>query len=180
MSRPILQVSSSRDTGKERVDGAERPSTLNQVWSIRLAVASIPQCVTTGRLRSRIRRLLRIAQHVIKALLPWLLPAHQIFERARYSASKLFHFEPNSRNSCSDAARESIALSSDSIEDCALLKAARVVELVSDGSDGFQLLNVLLKPSRRLPNRLQTRRRSRSRAARGGARMRGQAPSNSP
>ena len=45
MSRPILQVSSSRDTGKERVDGAERPSTLNQVWSIRLAVASIPQSV---------------------------------------------------------------------------------------------------------------------------------------
>ena len=29
MSRPILQVSSSRDTGKERVDGAERPSTLS-------------------------------------------------------------------------------------------------------------------------------------------------------
>ena len=33
------------NTGKERVDGAERPSTLNQVWSIRLAVASIPQSV---------------------------------------------------------------------------------------------------------------------------------------
>lgn len=33
------------DMGKERVDGAERPSTLNQVWSIRLTVASIPQPV---------------------------------------------------------------------------------------------------------------------------------------
>lgn len=31
-----------------------------------------------------------------------------------------------------------------------------MVELVNDGSDGFQLLNVLLKPSRRLPNRLQS------------------------
>ena len=29
--------------GQERVDGAERPSTLNQVWSCRLTVASIPQ-----------------------------------------------------------------------------------------------------------------------------------------
>ena len=104
----------------------------------------------------RIRRPLRIAQHVIKALLPWLFPAHQIFERARYSASKLFHFDSYSRNSCSDAARESIASSSDFIEDSALLKAPRVVELVSEGSDGFQLLNVLLKPSRRLPNRLQS------------------------
>ena len=45
MSRPILQVSSSRDTGKERVDGAERPSTLNQVWSCRLTAASIPLSV---------------------------------------------------------------------------------------------------------------------------------------
>ena len=31
-----------------------------------------------------------------------------------------------------------------------------MVELVNDGSDGFQLLNVLLSPSRRLPNRLQS------------------------
>ena len=31
-----------------------------------------------------------------------------------------------------------------------------MVEPVSEGSDGFQLLNVLLKPSRRLPNRLQS------------------------
>ena len=31
-----------------------------------------------------------------------------------------------------------------------------MVELVSEGSDGFQLLNVFLKPSRRLPNRLQS------------------------
>lgn len=33
------------DLGKERVDGAERPSTLNQVWSCRLTAASIPQSV---------------------------------------------------------------------------------------------------------------------------------------
>ena len=31
-----------------------------------------------------------------------------------------------------------------------------MVEPLSEGSDGFQLLNVLLKPSRRLPNRLQS------------------------
>ena len=33
------------DEGKERVDGAERPSTLNQVWSIQLPIASIPPSV---------------------------------------------------------------------------------------------------------------------------------------
>lgn len=33
------------DMGKERVDGAERPSTLIQVWSSVLAVASIPHSV---------------------------------------------------------------------------------------------------------------------------------------
>ena len=37
------QVFRCWDEGKERVDGAERPSTLNQVWSCRLTVASIPQ-----------------------------------------------------------------------------------------------------------------------------------------
>lgn len=36
------------DMGKERVDGAERPSTLIQVWSSVLAVASIPQSVNEG------------------------------------------------------------------------------------------------------------------------------------
>ena len=39
------QVSLTRDIGKERVDGAERPSTLLQVWSIQLPVASIPLSV---------------------------------------------------------------------------------------------------------------------------------------
>ena len=36
---------SGRTGSKERVDGAEHPSTLFQVWSIRLTVASIPQPV---------------------------------------------------------------------------------------------------------------------------------------
>lgn len=71
------------------------------------------------------------------------------------------HLKPSNRSSDSlndplNSSSESIASSSDFIEDSALLKAARVVELVSEGSDGFQLLNVLLKPSRRLPNRLQS------------------------
>jgi len=104
----------------------------------------------------RIRRPLRIAQHVIKALLPWLLPAHQIFERARYSASKLFHFEPNSRNSCSDAAREFIALSSDSIEDCAALSFSRSFPAPNLGSDGAKLSNVSRNSVRSLPKTLQS------------------------
>lgn len=63
------------------------------------------------------------------------------------------HLKPSNRSSDSlndllNSSSESIASSSDFIEDSALLKAARVVELVSEGSDGFQLLNVLLKPSR--------------------------------
>uniref|UniRef100_UPI003FD7FA03 hypothetical protein n=1 Tax=Alistipes putredinis TaxID=28117 RepID=UPI003FD7FA03 len=71
------------------------------------------------------------------------------------------HLKPSNRSSDSlndllNSSSESIASSSDFIEDSALLKAARVVELASEGSDGFQLLNVLLKPSRRLPNRLQS------------------------
>nr|CAZ72187.1 hypothetical protein [uncultured bacterium] len=36
---------SGRADSKERADGAERPSALNQVWSIRLTAASIPQPV---------------------------------------------------------------------------------------------------------------------------------------
>lgn len=56
--------------------------------------------------------------------------------------SDLFH-------ELTDSSAESIASSSDFIEDSALLKASRVVEPLSEGSDGFQLLNVLLKPSRR-------------------------------
>jgi len=64
MSRPILQVSSSRDTGKERVDGAERPSTLNQVWSIRLPAASIPQSVNEG-FEIRIRGTLHPRGHAL-------------------------------------------------------------------------------------------------------------------
>ena len=72
------------------------------------------------------------------------------------------HLKPSNRSSDSlndllNSSSESIASSSDFIEDSALLKAARVVELVSEGSDGFQLLNVLIKPSRRLPNRLNRR-----------------------
>lgn len=64
------------------------------------------------------------------------------------------HLKPSSRSSDSlndllNSSSQSIASSSDFIEDSALLKASRVVELVSEGSDGFQLLNVLLKPSRR-------------------------------
>ena len=71
------------------------------------------------------------------------------------------HLKPSNRSSDSlndllNSSSESIASSSDFIEDSALLKAARVVEPLSEGSDGFQLLNVLLKPSRRLPNRLQS------------------------
>lgn len=71
------------------------------------------------------------------------------------------HLKPSNRSSDSlndllNSTSESIASSRDFIEDSALLKASRVVELVSEGSDGFQLLNVLLKPSRRLPNRLQS------------------------
>lgn len=70
------------------------------------------------------------------------------------------HLKPSNRSSDSlndmlNSSSESIASSSDFIEDSALLKASRVVEPLSEGSDGFQLLNVLLKPSRRLPNRLQ-------------------------
>ena len=38
----------AEDLGKERVDGAERPSTLNQVWSIQLPAASIPQSANEG------------------------------------------------------------------------------------------------------------------------------------
>mgnify|MGYP003267369727 CR=1 FL=1 len=63
--------------------------------------------------------------------------------------SDLFH-------ELTDSSAESIASSSDFIEHSALLKASRVVEPLSEGSDGFQLLNVLLKPSRRAPNRLQS------------------------
>ena len=71
------------------------------------------------------------------------------------------HLKPSNRSSDSlndllNSSSESIASSRYFIEDSALLKASRVVELVSEGSDGFQLLNVLLKPSRRLPNRLQS------------------------
>lgn len=39
------RISPTRDSGKERVDGAERPSTLVQVCHIRLTVASIPLSV---------------------------------------------------------------------------------------------------------------------------------------
>lgn len=71
------------------------------------------------------------------------------------------HLKPSNRSSDSlndllNSSSESIASSSDFIEDSALLKASRVVEPLSEGSDGFQLLNVILKPSRRLPNRLQS------------------------
>ncbi|WP_418169294.1 hypothetical protein, partial [Alistipes putredinis] len=71
------------------------------------------------------------------------------------------HLKPSNRSSDSlndllNSSSESIASSSDFIEDSALLKASRAVEPLSEGSDGFQLLNVLLKPSRRLPNRLQS------------------------
>jgi hypothetical protein len=104
----------------------------------------------------RIRRPLRIAQHVIKALLPWLFPAHQIFERARYSASKLFHFDSYSRNSCSDAARESIALNNDVIEDCAALSFSRSFPAPNLGSDGSKLLNVSRNSVRSLPKALQS------------------------
>ena len=45
VSAPRNAETTRGDTGKERVDGAERPSTLVQVWSIRLTVASIPQSV---------------------------------------------------------------------------------------------------------------------------------------
>lgn len=55
-------------------------------------------------------------------------------------------------NDLLNSSSESIASSSDFIEDSALLKASRAVEPLSEGSDGFQLLNVLLSPSRRLPN----------------------------
>lgn len=104
----------------------------------------------------RIRRPLRIAQHVIKALLPWLFPAHQIFERARYSASKLFHFDSYSRNSCSDAARESIALNNDVIEDCAALSFSRSFPAPNLGSDGLKLSNVSRNSVRSLPKTLQS------------------------
>ena len=52
--------------------------------------------------------------------------------------SDLFH-------ELTDSSAESIASSSDFIEHSALLKASRVVEPLSEGSDGFQLLNVLLR-----------------------------------
>ena len=38
----------AEDLGKERVDGAERPSTLIQVWSCGLPAASIPQSANEG------------------------------------------------------------------------------------------------------------------------------------
>lgn len=100
-------------------------SSPSAIRPLRCSVVAVP----------RIRRPLRIAQHVIKALLPWLFPAHQIFERARYSASKLFHFDSYSRNSCSDAARESIALNNDVIEDCAALSFSRSFPAPNLGSD---------------------------------------------
>ena len=48
MSYRIPKSHFAEDLGKERVDGAERPSTLNQVWSSVLAVASTPQSVNEG------------------------------------------------------------------------------------------------------------------------------------
>ena len=104
----------------------------------------------------RIRRPLRIAQHVIKALLPWLLSAHQIFERARYSASKFLHFELYSRSCRSDSSRKSIALSSDSIEDCTALSFSRSFPAPNLGSDGSKLLNVPRNSLRSLPKTLQS------------------------
>ena len=68
------------DLGKERVDGAERPSTLEQVWSIRLPAASIPQSVnevsvdplrgTTPPPWSRIATLTRLPHRTSRALPP--------------------------------------------------------------------------------------------------------------
>ena len=46
--RPRNAETTRGDTGKERVDGAERPSTLNQVWSCGLTVASIPHSANEG------------------------------------------------------------------------------------------------------------------------------------
>ena len=70
------------------------------------------------------------------------------------------HLKPSNRSSDSlndllNSSSESIASSSDFIEDSALLKAPRVVELVSEGSDGFQLLNVPSNLSFSLPKGLR-------------------------
>lgn len=62
--RPHPQINLNLDMGKERVDGAERPSTLSQVWSIRLAVASIPQSVNEGS-EIRIRGTLHPRGHAL-------------------------------------------------------------------------------------------------------------------
>ena len=88
--------------------------------------------------------------------MPWLLSAHQIFERARYSASKLLHLEPYSRNVCSDSARESIALSADPIEDCTALSFSRSFPAPNLGSDGSKLLNVPRNSVRSMPKTLQS------------------------
>ena len=58
MSRPILQVSSSRDTGKERVDGAERPSTLSVPALLRHVRSRLLRVIGggTSSLPARLRR----------------------------------------------------------------------------------------------------------------------------
>lgn len=60
--RPRNAETTRGDEGKERVDGAERPSTLVRVWSIQLPVASIPLSVNEGS-EIRIRGTLHPRSH---------------------------------------------------------------------------------------------------------------------